>query len=93
MSFVLVDSWRKKKKLPALGMPQFIGSGSHEYKDTKYRFVVMDRYGTDLWKLFEENNRRFPEHTVYKIALQIVRNNIRVILIILYTHEFTKCGI
>ncbi|CAK9813863.1 Nucleosomal histone kinase 1 [Anthophora quadrimaculata] len=67
-----IDSWRKKKKLTALGMPQYIGSGSHEYKKTKYRFVVMDRYGTDLWKLFEANNRRFPEHTVYKIALQII---------------------
>ncbi|XP_043255743.1 serine/threonine-protein kinase VRK1-like [Colletes gigas] len=67
-----IDSWRKKKKLPMLGMPQYIGSGSHEYKNIKYRFVVMDRYGTDLWKLFEENNRRFPEHTVYKIALQII---------------------
>ncbi|KZC06564.1 PREDICTED: serine/threonine-protein kinase VRK1-like [Dufourea novaeangliae] len=67
-----IDNWRKKKKLPVLGMPCYIGSGSHEYKNTKYRFVVMDRYGMDLWKLFEENNRRFPEHTVYKVALQIV---------------------
>ncbi|XP_034177516.1 serine/threonine-protein kinase VRK1 [Osmia lignaria lignaria] len=67
-----IDNWRKKKKLPELGMPQYIGSGSHEYKNTKYRFVVMNRYGTDLWKLFEANSRRFPEHTVYKIALQII---------------------
>ena len=67
-----IDSWRKKKKLSTLGMPKYIGSGSHEYKNTKYRFVVMDRYGTDLWKLFEGNSRSFPEHTVYKIALQII---------------------
>lgn len=53
-------------------MPKFNGSGSHEYKGMKYRFVVMDRYGTDLWKLFLENNRKFPEHTVYKIAIQII---------------------
>lgn len=67
-----IDNWRNKKKLPALGMPRYIGSGSHEYKKTKYRFIVMERYGTDLWKLFEANNRRFPEHTVYKVALQII---------------------
>lgn len=67
-----IDSWREKKKLSALGMPRYVGSGSHEYKNTKYRFVVMDRYGTDLWKLFEQSNRRFAEHTVYKIALQII---------------------
>ncbi|CAD1477939.1 unnamed protein product, partial [Heterotrigona itama] len=67
-----VDSWKNKKKLTSLGMPRYIGSGSHEYKKVKYRFVVMDRYGTDLWKLFEANNRRFPEHTVYKVALQTI---------------------
>lgn len=72
---ILVNSWKQKKKLTTLGMPQYIGSGSHEYKNIKYRFIIMDRYGTDLWKLFEANNRRFPEHTVYKIALQIVRGN------------------
>lgn len=54
-------------------MPKYIGSGSHEYNNTKYRFLVIDRYGTDLWKIFEANNKQFPEHTVYKLALQIVR--------------------
>lgn len=53
-------------------MPRYVASGSHEYNKTKYRFLVMDRYGTDLSKLFQENNKRFPEHTVYKLALQIV---------------------
>lgn len=54
-------------------MPKYIASGSHEYKNTKYRFLVINRYGKDLWKIFEENNRQFPEHIVYKLALQIVR--------------------
>lgn len=53
-------------------MPRFLGSGSHECNNTKYRFVVMERYSTDLWKLFLENNRVFPENTVYQIGLQIV---------------------
>ncbi|EZA61992.1 hypothetical protein DMN91_003440 [Ooceraea biroi] len=67
-----IDSWQKKKKLSALGMPRYIASGSHEFKSTKYRFLVIDRYGRDLWKIFEENNRQFPEHIVYKLALQII---------------------
>ncbi|TGZ56049.1 Nucleosomal histone kinase 1 [Temnothorax longispinosus] len=33
---------------------------------------IIDRYGKDLWKIFEENNRQFPEHVVYKLALQII---------------------
>ncbi|XP_076657714.1 serine/threonine-protein kinase VRK1-like [Halictus rubicundus] len=67
-----IEAWRKQKKLSGLGMPPYIASGSHEHKNTKYRFVVMNRYGVDLWKLFEANKRQFPEHTVYKLALQIV---------------------
>jgi len=67
-----IESWQKEKKLPALGIPRYIASGSHEYKNTKYRFLVIDRYGKDLWKIFEENNRRFPEYIVYKLALQII---------------------
>ncbi|XP_011872507.1 PREDICTED: serine/threonine-protein kinase VRK1-like [Vollenhovia emeryi] len=67
-----IDDWQKKKKLAALGVPRYVASGSHEYKNTKYRFLVIDRYGKDLWKIFEENNRQFPEHVVYKLALQII---------------------
>jgi len=54
-------------------MPKYIASGSHEYKNIKYRFLVINRYGKDLWKVFEENNKHFAEHIVYKLALQIVR--------------------
>ncbi|XP_071641593.1 serine/threonine-protein kinase VRK1 isoform X1 [Temnothorax longispinosus] len=67
-----IVSWQKKKKLAALGIPRYVASGSHEYKNTKYRFLVIDRYGKDLWKIFEENNKQFPEHVVYKLALQII---------------------
>ncbi|KAK2574956.1 hypothetical protein KPH14_008719 [Odynerus spinipes] len=67
-----IEAWKKKKKLPVLGMPHYVASGSHELNKTKYRFLVIDRYGTDLWKIFEECNKQFPEHTVYKIALQII---------------------
>ncbi|XP_014218471.1 serine/threonine-protein kinase VRK1 [Copidosoma floridanum] len=67
-----INNWKKEKKLSCFGMPPFLGSGSHELHNTKYRFVVMERYGTDLWKLFLENGRRFPEPTVYKVSWQII---------------------
>ncbi|XP_032685595.1 serine/threonine-protein kinase VRK1-like [Odontomachus brunneus] len=67
-----INSWQRKKNLTALGMPKYVASGSHEYKNTKYRFLVIDRYGTDLWKIFEANNKQFSEHTVYKLVLQII---------------------
>lgn len=69
---ITVAAWTKQKKLAWLGMPRFISSGSHDKNGTKYRFVVMDRFGKDVWKMFDENGRKFPEHTVYKISLQVV---------------------
>lgn len=53
-------------------MPLYLGSGSHEFKNQKYRFVVMEKFGTDLWKIFLENNRTFPSDTVFKLGIQIV---------------------
>ncbi|XP_011502656.1 PREDICTED: serine/threonine-protein kinase VRK1-like isoform X2 [Ceratosolen solmsi marchali] len=67
-----ISTWKKEKKLQYLGMPPFLGSGSHEYNNEKYRFIVMERYGTDIWTLFLENGRKFSEHTVYKVAWQII---------------------
>lgn len=65
-------------------MPKYVASGSHEYKNTKYRFLVIDRYGTDLWKIFEANNKQFSEHTVYKLVLQIVRSLDIIFVLCLY---------
>ena len=85
-----VNNWKKEKKLPSLGMPPFLGSGSHECNGEKYRFVVMERYGTDLWKIFLENGRKFPEPTVYKLGWQIVLKFIYILYIrlieILYSY-------
>jgi vaccinia related kinase len=60
------------KKLKSLGMPRYLGSGSHEYDGQKYRFVVMDRFGKDLWSLFIQNKRMFILPTVLTVGLQIV---------------------
>lgn len=53
-------------------MPAYIGSGSHECNGTKYRFVVMEKFGKDLWKLYLENNRCFPTQTAFQISIQLL---------------------
>lgn len=53
-------------------MPVYFGSGSHEYNGKKYRFLVMEKFGTDIWKLFLESNRKFPPATAYQLGLQVV---------------------
>ncbi|CAG9837224.1 unnamed protein product [Diabrotica balteata] len=67
-----VEDFKKKMGLKTLGMPIYIGSGSHEYRGDKYRFIVMEQFGKDLWKTFLENKRVFPASTVFKIALQML---------------------
>ena len=62
----------KLRKLKTLGMPQFYGFGTHELGGIKYRFLVMERYGRDLWSLFLENGKVFPTSTVFKVGIQIV---------------------
>ncbi|CAG9813452.1 unnamed protein product [Phaedon cochleariae] len=67
-----VESFKKERGLKTFGMPHYLGSGSHEYKEEKYRFIVMEKFGTDLWKIFLENNKIFPATTVFKVAVQIL---------------------
>lgn len=66
-----IDKFTKDHKLKVLGVPQFIGSGSHDIEDVKHRFLVMPRYGKDIWKIFLEQNRKFPLHTVYRLGWQL----------------------
>lgn len=53
-------------------MSHFVGHGSHELQEIKHRFVVMPRYGKDIWSIFLENGRQLPQHTIYRIAIQMV---------------------
>lgn len=67
-----VTQWMDAKKLKFLGMPRFVGSGSHEYRGEKYRFMIMQRFGTDIQKLFDAAKRRFPLNTVINLGLRII---------------------
>lgn len=67
-----IDKFAKDNKIKSIGMPSFIGSGSHDIEDVKHRFLVMPRYGKDIWKIFLEQNRKFPLHTVYRIGWQMI---------------------
>ncbi|XP_042902557.1 serine/threonine-protein kinase VRK1 isoform X2 [Parasteatoda tepidariorum] len=67
-----IEEWIKQKKLPYLGLSPCHGFGSFEYKGSKYRFMVLEKFGKDLQKLLEENNRKFPPETVYNIALSVI---------------------
>lgn len=51
-------------------MPEFIASGSHTFKNTRYRFLILPRYDYDLHSII--NNRLLDKKTVLIIAGQIL---------------------
>ncbi|XP_050677183.1 serine/threonine-protein kinase VRK1 [Leptidea sinapis] len=67
-----IEKFMKENKLSTFGMPLFYGTGSLEFKGEKYRFLVLERYGKDLWSLFLEAGRVLPPVTVFQIGLQML---------------------
>lgn len=68
----LIDAWVKSKKLKYLGVPKYIASGQHMHKGVNYRFMVMERFSTDLQKIFEGAKKRFSKESVYALALRMI---------------------
>ncbi|MCL4120803.1 UNVERIFIED_CONTAM: hypothetical protein GTU68_007906, partial [Idotea baltica] len=68
----VIENLKKEKKLKRLGMPKYLGSGSHIYQGQKYRFMVMERFGEDLQKIIEKHNKKFSYKTVFQVVIQIV---------------------
>ena len=62
----------KSHKQAHLGVPHYIGSGSFENGGIKYRFMVMDRFGQDVEKLFLDAGKKFPLQTVFSLGLRLV---------------------
>ncbi|KAF3830880.1 hypothetical protein GH733_002118 [Mirounga leonina] len=50
---------------------------------TRYRFMIMDRFGSDLQKIYEANARRFSRKTVLQLSLRILD-----ILEYIHEHEY-----
>lgn len=50
----------------------FLGSGSFDYKSSKLRFLVMERFGKDVDELFLSSGRRFDVTTVLMLGLRVV---------------------
>ncbi|CAK1555499.1 unnamed protein product [Leptosia nina] len=67
-----IAKFMKEKKLSTFGMPSYYGNGSHNFKGEKYRYLVLERYGKDLWSLFKDSARSFPSATVFQIGLQML---------------------
>ncbi|NXN93306.1 VRK1 kinase, partial [Rhinopomastus cyanomelas] len=78
-----IQKWTKSHKLKYLGVPRYWGSGLHEQNGNSYRFMIMDRFGRDLQKIFEENAKRFSHKTVLQLGLRILD-----VLEYIHEHEY-----
>lgn len=67
-----VAEFQKAKGLKSFGMPCLRGSGSHTHNGAKYRFLLMDRYGKDLQKIFLTGKKLFSERVTYNLVLKII---------------------
>uniref|UniRef100_A0A7N5JBB9 VRK serine/threonine kinase 1 n=1 Tax=Ailuropoda melanoleuca TaxID=9646 RepID=A0A7N5JBB9_AILME len=67
-----IQKWIRTHKLKYLGVPKYWGSGLHDKNGKSYRFMIMDRFGSDLQKIYEANARRFSRKTVLQLSLRIV---------------------
>ncbi|NXE47256.1 VRK2 kinase, partial [Casuarius casuarius] len=67
-----IRKWMTLKKIKCLGIPVFWGSGLAEYKGKSYRFMVMERLGEDLQRIFEDSGSRFKKETVLQLGARML---------------------
>lgn len=67
-----IAKFMQSRKLTSLGMPTYFGKGSHECNGVTYRYLVMERFGKDVWSLFTEAGKSFPPATVFQLGLQML---------------------
>uniref|UniRef100_A0A8C7Y620 non-specific serine/threonine protein kinase n=1 Tax=Oryzias sinensis TaxID=183150 RepID=A0A8C7Y620_9TELE len=84
----LIQTWMKTQKVKHLGVPRYWGSGLHEKGGKRYRFMVIDRLGTDLQKKFEECGKRFPRKLVLQLGLRLLD-----ILEFIHEHEYVHADV
>ncbi|XP_046874288.1 serine/threonine-protein kinase VRK1 [Hypomesus transpacificus] len=84
----LIQTWMKTHKIKYLGVPKYWGSGLHENGGRRYRFMVMDRFGTDLQKKFEECGKSFSRKLVLQLGLKLLD-----ILEYIHEHEYVHADI
>ncbi|KAM9804390.1 serine/threonine-protein kinase VRK2 [Neosynchiropus ocellatus] len=66
-----VHTWMRTRNMDFLGVPRFWGFGQAEHNGLNYRFMAMDRLGTDLQKLYQQSGR-FRKDTVLQLGQRLV---------------------
>ncbi|XP_003740697.1 serine/threonine-protein kinase VRK1 [Galendromus occidentalis] len=66
-----MEEWQRQRGLDYVGMPRLHGSGSFVHRRQKYRFIVIDRFGTDLQTILSLNDGKMPLKTALTVAIRV----------------------
>ncbi|KAM9847384.1 serine/threonine-protein kinase VRK2 [Aulostomus maculatus] len=75
-----IKKWTTSKNMDFLGIPTYWGSGVAEYNDQGYRFMAMDRLGSDIQKVCDCNGGRLKKATVLQLGHMLLN-------VLEYIHE------
>ncbi|XP_054606618.1 serine/threonine-protein kinase VRK2 isoform X2 [Nothobranchius furzeri] len=67
-----IQKWKRDRGLDFLGIPTYWGSGLAEHQNLRYRFMAMDRLGSDLQKICESGGGRLKKATVLQLGQRLV---------------------
>jgi len=68
-----IDQFKRQLNIKHLGVPSYISSGTHRRNGKKFRFLVMQRFGSDLQRIIDHSEgARFTDKTVCEVGLQVL---------------------
>nr|XP_025039976.1 serine/threonine-protein kinase VRK2 isoform X3 [Pelodiscus sinensis] len=67
-----IKKWMTLRQIRFLSIPVFWGSGLAEYNGKSYRFMVMERLGTDLQIILDRHGHRFKKETVLQLGARML---------------------
>ena len=68
-----IEKFKETRGLAHLGVPKLVANGSHVKKGQTYRFLVMERFGTDLQRILDNSEgNRFTSKTACSVTLQVL---------------------
>jgi len=68
-----MEKFKEKGGLKHLGVPKLVANGSHVKGGQTYRFLVMERFGSDLQRILDNSEgNRFTTKTSCSVTLQVL---------------------
>lgn len=64
-----IEDYKKNKELLFLGIPIILSHGIYK---SKFQYIVLPSFESDVRTLFVKNNHQMPMHTIFRLAIQMI---------------------